>query len=281
MAGPREKTHRVVAVSFQSACAKLESDGALPLSALGSKASRAALVAQLAARGFEVTRTMVRKPLDVQLTGALSNGAFVPLKSVGSSVVGSSAAEAKKAVLALIASGRAKLVLRGTEEVVVPRDAVVLLPAELARFGEVAKMVAKAAKSKRALLRCDLTEALAGVLPDAASPGGKRDARANLTPERLKNGERSALVNRLLSAVDATRDVSTGLSFVPAIVARLRQELDAQSVAAILLAAAGDGLLELRPEGGINRLSDEELSMCPPGPQGTRLSWARRTEVVG
>jgi hypothetical protein len=46
------------------------------------------------------------------------------------------------------------------------------------------------------------------------------------------------------------------------------------------VAAAMDGLLELRPEGGIHRLSDEELAACPEGPHGTRLSWARRTEVV-
>jgi hypothetical protein len=96
----------------------------------------------------------------------------------------------------------------------------------------------------------------------------------------LENGEREMLMNRLLSAVDATRDSRTGLSFVPEIVAKLRPKLSSQAAGAILVAAAGDGLLELRPEGGINRLSEEELSMCPPGPQGTRLSWARRTEVA-
>ena len=47
-----------------------------------------------------------------------------------------------------------------------------------------------------------------------------------------------------------------------------------------LLAAAMAGFLELRPEGGIKRLSEQELLVCPEGPHGTRLSWARRTEMV-
>jgi hypothetical protein len=85
-------------------------------------------------------------------------------------------------------------------------------------------------------------------------------------------------MNSLLSAVDATRDPRTGLSFVPAIVARLKAELDSARVTAALLEAARNGLLELRPEGGIQRLSREELLVCPPGPQGTRLSWARRPD---
>jgi hypothetical protein len=267
---------------LDSARARLESDGAIRLSWLGTKSARATLVSRLSAQGFEVTGTTVRRPLNAQLTAALTHGAFIPLKSVASHVVGSTTAEAKRAVLSLVASGAAKLVLRGTEEVVVPADAPVLSRDELARFAEVAKVVAKAAKSKSgaSLLRSDVAEALGRVLRDAPS-AGKHTSNPNLTSARAKNGGRSTLVGRLLAAVDATRDPRTGLSFVPTIVARLRPVLDAQAAAAILVAVAREGLLELRPEGGINRLSEEELSMCPPGPQGTRLSWARRTEEVG
>jgi hypothetical protein len=207
----------------------------------------------------------VRVPLAAQLAALLSHGAFIALKSVVTHVAGSTASEARQAVLLLVASGRTKLVLRGTEEVVVPSDAAVLSPDELARFADLAKIVAKAAKSKTgaSMLRSDLAEALARLLPSAASSDAK-------SPERQKNGERHPLVGRLLSAVDATRDSRTGLSFVPEIVSKLRPELSAQAAGAILVAAADDGLLELRPEGGINRLSEEELSMCP-----------RRAEVPG
>ena len=285
MAAKTPKTNRVAPdnqVLFDSARARLESEGAIKLSSLGTKSVRATLVSRLTAQGFEVTGTTVRRPLNAQLTAALAHGAFIPLKSVASHVVGSTTTEAKQAVRSLVASGAAKLVLRGTEEVVVPSDAPVLTRDELARFAEVAKVVAKAAKSKSgaSLLRSDLAEALGHVLRDAPS-AGKHTSSPNLTAARVNNGGRSTLVGRLLSAVDATRDPRTGLSFVPKIVAKLRPVLDAQAAAAILVAVAREGLLELRPEGGINRLSEEELSMCPPGPQGTRLSWARRTQEVG
>jgi hypothetical protein len=285
MAAKTPKTNRVApdsAVLLASIRARLESEGAIKLSSLGTKSGRATLVSRLVHQGFEVTGTTVRRPLNAQLTAALTHGAFIPLKSVVSHVAGSTVAEAKQAVLSLVASGAAKLVLRGTEEVVVPADAPVLSREELARFAEVAKVVAKAAKSKSgaSLLRSDVAETLGHVLREAPS-AGKQTSNPNSTPARPNSGGQGALVGRLLSAVDATRDPRTGLSFVPTIVAKLRPVLDAQAAAAILVAVAREGLLELRPEGGINRLSEEELSMCPPGPQGTRLSWARRTEEVG
>ena len=163
-----------------------------------------------------------------------------------------------------------------------PSRVPVLSRDELARFAEVAKVVAKVAKSKNgaSLLRGDLEEALTRVLPGVSLAASNQSASRNIAPAHHKNAERSPLVGRLLSAVDAARDPRTGLSFVPTVVAQLRPELDTRAAAAMLVAAEGQGLLELRPEGGINRLSEEELSMCPPGPQGTRLSWARRTEEV-
>jgi hypothetical protein len=146
MAGKSPQTKRAapdLAVLLQAARARLEREGAVKLATLGTKATRPVLVSQLTAQGFEVTKTVVRAPLNAQLTTALSNGAFISLKSVASHVVGCSAAEAKQALLALVASGFAKLVLRGTEEVVVPLTTPVLSRDELARFGEVAKLVAK------------------------------------------------------------------------------------------------------------------------------------------
>ena len=36
-----------------------------------------------------------------------------------------------------------------------------------------------------------------------------------------------------------------------------------------------EGVIELQPEAGLNRLSKEDLQICPPGPQGSKLTWAR------
>ena len=268
------------ATAVERARAALERDGSVKLSAVGSKTSRAAIVSELVRQGFEVTKVAVRKPLSLQLSAALADGAFIPLKSVAQHVSGSSAAEAKQAALGLVANGVAKLVLRGVQEVLVPATTAVLSPDELARFGELAKTVAKLAKSKTgaSLLCADLDEAIARVLP---ARGDRRVTQHLVSPEkRSANDQRRVLFERLLAVVDTTRDAMTGLSFVPAIVAQLRAELSPEVAGAVLVDAASDGLLELRPEGGINRLSEAELAVCPPGPQGTRLSWARRTEVV-
>jgi hypothetical protein len=85
-----------------------------------------------------------------------------------------------------------------------------------------------------------------------------------------------ASLARLLAAVDAVRDERTGMSFVPAIVQRLSSDMAVATAQEALLTAARQELIELRPEGGLGRLSGEELALCPPGPSGTRLSWARR-----
>ncbi len=64
-----------------------------------------------------------------------------------------------------------------------------------------------------------------------------------------------------------------GLVFIPTLV----KALGGSGAKAAILKAADDGLLELRPESGMNRLSPQERAMCIPGPQGTVLSWARIT----
>jgi len=81
----------------------------------------------------------------------------------------------------------------------------------------------------------------------------------------------------LLIALDAVRDTRSGMSFVPAVVQRLSAAMPVAEALELLLRAARRELIELRPEGGLGRLSEEELSLCPPGPAGTRLSWARRS----
>ena len=61
--------------------------------------------------------------------------------------------------------------------------------------------------------------------------------------------------------------------------ADLAQELSGAltlpEVHAAILVAYDAGLLELRPEGGLDRLSASELAAALPGPQGSRLAWVR------
>ena len=266
---------------LREARAALEREGSVKLTALGPASVRAALLDELTNEGFEITKSVVRKPIAEQLEALLADGAFIPLKTVAVHTAGATVAEAKQVALRLVAVGTARLVLRGTEEVLVPSNVAVLSRQELEGFEAVAKIVAKAAQSKNgaSLLRADLDDALAKALPDGSPTANTRVSRVNpaMNPPKTNSGPDENTL-RLLSAVDATRDVNTGLSFVPAIVARLQPSLNSDAARAALLLAANRGFLELRPEGGINRLSAEELALCPQGPQGTRLSWARRTE---
>jgi hypothetical protein len=255
----------------------------IKLTTLGSATQRAAMVEELVKEGFEATKSVLRIPVAKQLVKALGDGSFISLKSIASFVVGASAAEAKKCALALVASGSAQLVQRGSVEVLVPSSAGVVSRAELARFAELAKRWAKIAGSKNGttLLRQDFDEALAeftaNKAPAIAHPSG-RTVRGE-EPETVRApGQTGENVSQLLAALEAAREPSTGLAFVPRIMERLGPRLNADEAQRALLDAATAGLIELRPEGGLHRLSEAELLACPPGPQGTRLSWARRLD---
>lgn len=60
---------------------------------------------------------------------------------------------------------------------------------------------------------------------------------------------------------------ATGLAFVPDVVAAVGRDA--------LLAAASAELVELRPEGGLARLTPAERAACPAMRDGTPLSWCR------
>jgi hypothetical protein len=92
-----------------------------------------------------------------------------------------------------------------------------------------------------------------------------------LTPPRLPREERPTVrpASPVVAAVERRLD-SCGLAFAPDVVRDLGE--DGKQ---LLLAAARDGLVELRPESGLGRLSDLEIAACPKMTDGTPLSWVR------
>jgi hypothetical protein len=155
----------------------------------------------------------------------------------------------------------------------VPANVDVLIDSDLAtvskRLAQIAKELEKAVRRGKGwgVLREDIEQALGAIVPIRTKASPPRERELNPT------------LGRVLRAVDATRDASMGLSFVPKVVDLLKVDFDLAAAQGALLEAASRGLVELRPEGGLARLSDAELLACPEGPQGTRLSWARRIEV--
>ncbi len=254
-----------------SAVATLDRDKAVARSTLGPPSVRDDLVETLRRRGYEVGPKFVRVPIPDQLEQALGDGSYIALKTLGAHVRGATPSEARKAALLLVERGGAHLVLRTNSETLVPSTADVVtgkdLAAAAARASDLAKSLQKAARKKgTSVLRSDVQELLDRALEDR--PHGS-----------ARKADPTSAMPRVLRAVDKARDATLGLSFVPKIVALLAPDLDRDAAKVALLDAASRGLVELRPEGGLGRLSEAERLSCPEGPQGTRLSWARRTEA--
>jgi hypothetical protein len=246
----------------------IEQDGAVARSSLGPPAGRDGLFEELRRRGYEMGKRFVRVPVAEQLEAALREGRYLGLKTLGAHVRGATATEARAVARQLANAGRAHLVLRSRSEALVPSTEDVLEGKELegaaARVVEFAKVLHAASKKDLRVLRSDARDLLDRILESRCAPATK--------------GASGLELPRLLSAIDRVRD-SSGLAFVPKVVSSLAPDVDRETAKAALLEAESRGLLELRPETGLGRLSEAELLLCPEGAQGTRLSWARRKEV--
>ncbi|MEY2929601.1 MAG: hypothetical protein RL033_350 [Pseudomonadota bacterium] len=264
-------------------------EGGVKLSTLKPKALAERLVPALVAEGFEANATWIRRPLQVQLEQALAHGAAVARKSLGAQLCGASTAELQRALDDAEGAGRLKRVLRGQAEVLVGSAVPVLSAAELLRLRATVSaldgLLAQALRRKGlTLLASDVQQALEEALqlvPRAKLANGQEGARAaggpSSQPESAPPSSERGLQS-VVAAVDATRDGNTGLSFVPDVVRRLLPAMPAAVARSMLLLAANRELVELRPEGGLGRLTAEDLELCPPGPAQTRLSWARLLE---
>jgi len=262
----------------QHARARLLAEGAVKLSSLQPKSARESLQARLVAEGFEASTSWLRRPLAEQLNEVLAQGATVAKKSLASAVRGASSAELNQALVEAERAGRLRRVLRGKLEAFTGADTPVLAAEQISGLRKLLsgleKALGQAARKKgMTLLSSDVAETIEEVRR-LLSPAQRQHADS---PSEAAT-EPAQDVASLLAALDATRDERTGLSFVPKLVTRLLPAMPLAVAQSVLLAAARRELIELRPEGGLNRLAPEELELCPPGPGGTRLSWARRMD---
>ena len=267
---PKAKTQPVFVLeaSLPALTAALELHGVLKASDLKKLKvpveSQSQVLSRLVEAGFEPMPGGVRIPLRRQLTNLLEARGVVggPL---GKLLKGSTPQEAKDLVQALAREGRLHLVVRGRVEAIASAGTPVATREELRALGQLAATVQKAAKARpapRTLLREDLRACLMDLFEPPPGPSAPSDL-----PERL------ARTARELKAPDL------GLCFVPELVLAFLSEQTLPRVHEALFQAVRKGLLELRPESGMNRLSALELALCPAGMQETRLSWARPLEV--
>jgi hypothetical protein len=252
---------------------RLKADGALQLSKIRPPALKAAAIARLPAEGYELGKSWLRRRIAEQVREALAHGALLTKAALTGSVRGASGPELQRALVELEAGGEVRRVLRGGRESFAGGDAEVLGPAAqralLEPVLELATLLKSAARKTGATLLASDVDGLIGRAAALVGP-----ARKGTLPSRAAAGENG--LSRVLAAIDATREERTGLSFVPRLVQRLIPHMPAAVAHQVLLTAARDELIELRPEGGLARLTKEELQLCPSGPGDTRLSWARR-----
>ena len=290
MAGRKSRPPQVVdlAAVLPSLRERIEQQGFLRKTELSKagvpKPQHQEALERLVAETFEPTKTGVRVPLRAQMSTLLSEGRVIALGQLAKSLKGCTQKEAKAVAETLAAEGAAKVAIRGKVEVLVPASLPTLSHDQLLQLAAVGALAAKAArKGQRTLTLEDVRER---VLDLVAAPRGRSlaaaadppAARADQTapegaaPVEASNGS----VTPALVLAELRRHVraSVGLAFVPDAV-RVLAALGVPAVQATLLDAARAGLVELQPESGVGRLTEEELALCPPGPQGTRLSWAR------
>jgi hypothetical protein len=259
--------------------ARLVAEGAVKCSTLKPKALQEHVVAALSREGYELTPSWIRRPVEQQLREALRHGALVTKKLLGDLVRGVTAPDLQRALTDLERRGEVRRVLRGKTESFTGPDTHVL-DADALRgvndaLADLVKMLGAARKKKgTTLLASDVEECLSRIR--AAVPRPPRPvAAAPAAPSTREDGG----LGSILDALDATRDERTGLSFVPRLMERLSPQLPVAIAHEALLDAARKEVIELRPEGGLGRLTDDELRLCPPGPGGTPLSWARRLDA--
>jgi len=143
---------------------------------------------------------------------------------------------------------------------------------------------------------CATLRALGSETPDAdieATGGLERWKKAGLSPKdaaahiyataRHRHPPTSVLATEsrgdwLLELIGKKVDPSTGLAFVPDVVRAMTtkpHELTLKRAHELLYVYAMEGEIELRPEGGIGRLSKEDMRLTLQGPHDTRLAWIR------
>lgn len=244
--------------------------GAVPLRTIKptegklSRRAQSALFEQLGRRGLERTASALRVPLREQLAHLLDRGEPVASASLRRQLRGASAAELKLVTRDLVKAGRAALVTRSGKEHVAARSPALLAPAELAGLTDAVRALSRLLTS---------TRTRAGQLPRTLL---RADAAAAIEQARRALGDDSGdILTLVLAAARAKTSQKTGLAYIPELARSLDGRLATDSFRATLLRAAGEGLIELRPESGIDLLSAADAEACPRGPDGSPLSWVR------
>ncbi|OQA38220.1 MAG: hypothetical protein BWY56_00276 [Acidobacteria bacterium ADurb.Bin340] len=239
------------------------------LKPLGVPASaQEAILERLQREGFEPIKGGLRMPL-AQQWNALLDGQEVLGGPLAKKFKGATAKEVKALLENQLKGKQVYRVLRGKVEAYTRHGDRVLTPQELRVLATLTQTLQKAARAKpvpMTLLREDLRE----LLLDLLAPG---------EPQGTPAQETADLEDRVVEACRRMTRPDMGLCFIPDLVRALLDQAPLAAIYGALRKALHQERIELRPESGLNRLTSEELQLCPEGPMGTRYSWARLREA--
>jgi hypothetical protein len=209
----------------------VERDGALPLTDVKRRASKARLLAvydQITSANLEIGRSFVRRPLEAQLEERVRADGPLPLRGVEAKLRGATQREASAAATSLVERGRVRLVVRGKEVLLSRLDSPTLDARTRERLAALAtELLASlrlASRKGASILRSDLERALAPFV--ATSTTSTRQV--------------SATFDDVAALVDAHRE-SSGLTSVPKLVRLLGGEPAREAVHAELLRGSASG----------------------------------------
>jgi hypothetical protein len=233
-----------------------------------SRRVQAELFDALARRGLERTARTVRVPLREQVAAIIELDQPIATTALRKQLKGvTSAAELKLVLADLVRSRRAALVVRGGVEHVARVSDALLSREQLAELAAMAKALAQLVAKARPRAGGPARTLLAADVLTLIDP-----LRLQLSHAADETGDPVAL---LLDAARGQTNPTTGLAFVPEVARALDGRLAGDALHAALVSAARAGLVELRPESGIELLSPAEAAACPRGPDGSPLSWLR------
>lgn len=261
----------VDSATLDSIVERVRREGALKPASLGlgklSRTAEAELVEGLARAGIEHTGKALRVPVREQVLALLdgSGDDGVAAAALARGLKGArSAAEVALVLRELSDEGRIAPLVAGRSVRWARRGESILAESELDELAALAKLLAEFAKKTKAPKGKPRPTLSRATLEDA----GNRLHR--LVSPTSSQSLRSALLDALSSAPS-----TGGLVRVPEVVRGLEATRPRPELLAELEALAREGLLELRPEAAIGRMTEADRSACPRALDGTPLSYAK------
>lgn len=274
-----------IEMAVEKARAVLDTVGNAPAGKLGTPAIREQVTSRLLDEGFERAGKGVRVPLVKQGRRLMDEGAHISLTMWKKRLAGTNAKEGDQLAKQLCKEGLAHLVLRGKQLSLVPADEGVAYREDLLAITRELKRtydwLEKARKHKKGatVLDQDLKRALSELQETVAEARKSWGAKASGSPgPGGAPGSSGPLSMIVRGAILAARDEESLLAPVPEVSRRLRSQASAEEVKDALLVGHQQGHWELRPEGGLGRLSEADAELCPRGVGGLPLSFVRLKE---